>query len=94
MPQFLGWGILTGRYTDGHFQENIHENAFYQKLKSLIELKAISYDRLHQELEFTPVDVCAKGIISIIRTNTWTGRVFHMFNHKKIETKKLMDILY
>lgn len=87
-------GILTGRYTDGHFQGNIHKNAFYQKLKSLIELKAIPRDQLHQELEFTPVDVCAKGIISIIRTNTWTGRVFHMFNHKKIEIEKVIDILY
>jgi len=58
-------GILTGRYTDGQFQENIATNAFYQKLKSLLELKAIPRDRLHQELEFTPVDACAKGIISI-----------------------------
>ncbi|MDQ7093806.1 amino acid adenylation domain-containing protein [Desulfosporosinus sp. PR] len=87
-------GMLSGRYTDGHFQENIHKNAFYQKLKSLLDLKAVPRDQLHQELEFTPVDVCAKGIVNIIRTNTKTGRVFHMFNHKKIEIKKVIDILY
>jgi len=87
-------GILTGRYSDGHFQGNIHENAFYQKLKSLLELKALPLDKVHQNLEFTPVDSCAKGIINIMRTNTRTGRVFHMFNHKKIEMTKLIEILY
>jgi amino acid adenylation domain-containing protein/thioester reductase-like protein len=87
-------GILTGRHTDGHFQENIRGNAFYQKLKSLFELKAILRDRLHQELEFTPVDSCAKGIICIISANPSNGRVFHMFNHKKVEIKKIIDILY
>lgn len=87
-------GILTGRYSDGHFQGNIHENAFYQKLKSFLEIKAIQRDRLNQKLEFTPVDSCAKGIINIMKTNTQTGRVFHMFNHRKIEITKLIEILY
>lgn len=87
-------GVLTGRYSDGQFQENIHENAFYQKLKSILEIRAIPSDKLHQELEFTPVDSCAQGIINIIKTNTRAGRVFHMFNHKKIEMTKLIDILH
>ncbi|AFQ46158.1 non-ribosomal peptide synthetase [Desulfosporosinus meridiei] len=87
-------GILTGRYSDGHFQENIQENAFYQKLKSFLEIKAISQDMLNQELEFTPVDACAQGIVDIIRTNTQPSRVFHMFNHKKLKMTKLIEILY
>ncbi|MCB8817201.1 non-ribosomal peptide synthetase [Desulfosporosinus shakirovi] len=87
-------GVLTGRYSDGQFQENIHENAFYQKLKSILEIRAIPRDKLHQELEFTPVDSCAQGIVNIIKTNTRAGRVFHMFNHKKIEMTKLIDILH
>ncbi|MCO1603231.1 non-ribosomal peptide synthetase family protein [Desulfosporosinus nitroreducens] len=87
-------GVLTGRYSDGQFQENIHENAFYQKLKSILEIRAIPSDKLHQELEFTPVDFCAQGIINIIKTNARAGRVFHMFNHKKIEMTKLIDILH
>jgi len=87
-------GLLTGRYTDGHFQANIHENAFYQKLKSIMELQAIQRNHLLQELEFTPVDVSAKGIISIIRSNTQAGRVFHMCNHKTIKIEEMINILY
>lgn len=86
-------GILTGRYSDGQFQGNIQENAFYQKLKSILEIKAIPNDILYQKLEFTPVDFCAKGIINILKTNTRAGRVFHMYNHKIIEMAKLIKIL-
>lgn len=86
-------GILTGRYSDGWFQENINENAFYQKLKSLLTIRAIPEERMSGELEFTPVDFCARGILNIIRTNNRAGRIFHMLNHKTIKTNKLIQIL-
>lgn len=86
-------GILTGRYSDGRFQGNIAENAFYQKLKSLLSIRAIPQERLSQDLEFTPVDFCARGIVKIMRTNIWAGRVFHMLNHKTIKTDKFRQIL-
>jgi len=83
-------GLLTGRYLDGQFQKNIGENAFYRMLKSVVMLEALPVDLLQGELEFTPVDFCAKAIVGIVQANSTKPAVFHLFNHKTI---KLMDAI-
>lgn len=86
-------GNLTGRFTDGVFQENIEENAFYQKMKFLLDYKAIPETLLNQVIEFTPVDVCSKAIIKILQTEQSSGNVFHLFNHKQLTTADLLTVL-
>ncbi|WP_407306459.1 amino acid adenylation domain-containing protein [Desulfosporosinus sp. SB140] len=86
-------GILTGRYLDGKFQKNAFENAFYNRLKSIIRLGIIPEDLLEQPIEFTPVDFCAKGIVEIIRSCEVTGFVYHIYNYKIITLRNLLKKL-
>lgn len=86
-------GILTGRYADGKFQINIEKNAFYRKIKALLLLKTASESFLEQNIELTPVDLCARGIVDIIRRNPNNGLTFHMFNHRKLPAKDLLRFL-
>lgn len=85
-------GNLTGRYGDGHFQQNIGDNAFYSVIKSIVELEAISEELLREEIEFSPVDFCAKAVTSILKTTESDNRIFHIFNHKTISIKHLLSV--
>ena len=86
-------GILTGRYTDGKFQRNIDQNAFYRRIKSLVGLRIIPENYLDKNIEFTPVDYCAKGIINIIKVNQANGLVFHMLNHQRIKGIQFLNLI-
>jgi amino acid adenylation domain-containing protein/thioester reductase-like protein len=86
-------GMLMGRYTDGHFQQNIHENAMYNRLRSIIQLKAVPIDILKASLNFTPVDYCAKSIVKVLLTGATEGRVFHLFNHNTVQMRDLINML-
>lgn len=86
-------GVLTGRYSDGHFQVNIRNNAFYNKIKSIIELKAVPEELLEQDIEFTPVDLCSKAVVELVRFEKAKNRVFHVLNNNYIKTSDMIDIL-
>lgn len=86
-------GNLTGRNTDGQFQENIEENAFYNILRVLINYKIIPDSMLEQMLEFTPVDLCSKACLQIIFQTLCDNMVFHVFNNNYISLKDLLPIL-
>ena len=77
-------GMLSGRYTDGHFQANIQDNGLYNRMKSVILLGAIPEVFLKQELEYTPVDCCSRAIILLAKIAENKNKVFHLFNHKTI----------
>lgn len=84
-------GNLTGRYSDGHFQPNIQDNAFYNTIKSIIQLGAVPEELLEQEIEFTPVDLASKAVVKISGTKESAGRIFHVFNHNEIRLSELLD---
>lgn len=86
-------GFLTGRFEDACFQINSKENAYYNKIKTIIGLGTISEDILEQNIEFTPVDKCSKGIIEILGTKQSSGRVFHMCNPKVVKVRNLIEAL-
>lgn len=86
-------GMLTGRFFDGQFQYNIEENAFYRKLKNIFELKLLPENVLDEFIEFTPVDSCAKAIISILKSSNPKMLVFHLFNHKMLKINDFIAIL-
>lgn len=84
-------GVLTGRVSDGVFQKNIKDNAFYNKLKSMLALNAIPSYQEDEQFEFTPVDSCAKALVKIVTTG---GRgIFHLFNEKKVLMVDLVAML-
>ncbi len=83
-------GDLTGRYSDGVFQENINENAIYLRLKSIIEIGHISKTILKNDLEFSPVDSVAKAVKTLIFSDNNINRIFHTYNPKLISTEHLL----
>ncbi len=87
-------GNLTGRYSDGHFQSNIHENRFYNTLKFYIQLGMVSSGDLSRKVEFTPVDICAEAIVKLAKIRSNDGlRAYHLFNSNSLELKEVIDIL-
>lgn len=85
-------GNLTGRYSDGHFQINIEQNAFYNRIRSIIKLGVIPEEILGHEVEFTPVDYCSKAIIEILKRDEVPRRVFHVFNHNTIKVQNILNM--
>ena len=86
-------GILSGRFSDGVFQDNISENAFYSRIKSIIELGAVSEKMVNQEIEFTPVDLCARDIVALSKNKIADNRVFHLFDHHFVTIGDVVDVL-
>ncbi|MDQ0232873.1 non-ribosomal peptide synthetase [Metabacillus malikii] len=87
-------GNLMGRLADGVFQENIEENAFYRKVKFLMDYKVIPDPLLHQSIELTPVDICSKAIVQIMQTVESDRNVFHLFNHNVMKMDEILAILH
>lgn len=91
--EVLRVGILAGRYEDGYFQKNIADNAFYSRIKSLIDLKKVSQSMLEQEIEFTPVDLCARAIVLLAKTKDAENKVYHLYNHKLTSIQHVLTCL-
>lgn len=83
-------GILSARYSDGMFQEKIYENAFYNRLKSMVQIGAVTKDMLSQMIEFTPIDFCAKAIVTLARHSACNNKIYHLYDHKLVSIKELM----
>ncbi|ANF97034.1 non-ribosomal peptide synthetase [Paenibacillus bovis] len=73
-------GNLTGRYTDGQFQENIQENMFYLSLKALAMLGGAEPAIMQERVDLTPVDICAAAIVRLMHTPDIQDYVFHLHN--------------
>ncbi|MCK4258418.1 MAG: non-ribosomal peptide synthase/polyketide synthase [Halanaerobiales bacterium] len=86
-------GNLTGRLRDGLFQENLMENAFYNRLLLLTELQKVSEDMLTHVLEFTPVDCCSRAIVKLIKTKDANNQAFHLYNYRYIKLAEIVEFL-
>ena len=89
----LRMGNLMPRYKDGVFQENILDNAFVNKLATFIKIGIIPDYMLHQLLNFTPIDYAAAAVYHLVTHPTDKNRVFHIYNHHNIATKKYLKTL-
>lgn len=85
-------GILAGRYSDGAFQEKIFENAFYNRIKSMVSLGSVSEDMLEQSIEFTPVDYCTKAIVTLAQNSICDNKIFHLYDHHLMKVKDLVEL--
>ncbi len=84
-------GNLTGRFYDGKFQPNAEENAFAQRLKTIIELKVLPDNLLDFDVEFTPIDYAAEAVVILIYTDD-RYNTFHLFNDNHIKMEELNNI--
>ena len=85
-------GNISNRNSDGKFQINVSENAFINRVKAIIKLGVIQDKFLKHQLEFTPVDSCAKAIVKIVKDRT-KFTVLHLFNNNFIGIHNVLDIL-
>lgn len=79
--KIMRMGNLTGRYNDGKFQPNVEDNAFANRLKTIIELGVMPQNILEFYLEFTPIDYAADAVLKLSETDN-KYNTFHIFNHK------------
>ena len=86
-------GDLTGRYSDGVFQENINQNAIYLRLKSILEIGYVSNTILRNNLEFSPVDYAASAVDTIIWSDKCKNRIFNIYNPNTVSTEKLLNFM-
>ncbi len=91
--QILRLGNITSRFSDGKFQINPDENAFVNKLKTLIELKYIPKTLLSSYMEFTPVDICAHVIILIMQNYIKDFSVFHVYDNNHVYVEDFIKML-
>lgn len=88
----LRLGNIFSRISDGKFQINISENAYANRIKSILKLGVIQKRFLNHALEFTPVDSAAKAILTIARHDTKFS-VLHIFNTNLINFPNIVAIL-
>lgn len=85
-------GNLTNRSTDYLFQKNLQDNAFQNKLLSIMKLGMLPKMLKDLEFDITPVDVCADNVIKIILSNTYNS-VYHVFNDDTIKFSELLNYM-
>ena len=90
--KILRLGNLTGRLSDGKFQPNVEDNAFSNRIKSLIFLKAISVEMYKKYIEMTPIDVVSQAINKIIEIKN-SNIIYHLFNHNHIQMPDFVNTL-
>lgn len=86
-------GNITNRSTDGKFQPNASENAFLNRLKAFMELKAVPNYIADDYVEFSPVDCIAEAIIKGIESLPQKCSVLHIYNQNHLYIRDLIKIL-
>ena len=73
-------GNLMNRLSDGKFQPNVDENAAVNRIISITNIGCIPDYIKNIDIEFTPVDSCAKAIIKLIQYPSKNNKIFHLEN--------------
>jgi len=81
-------GRLVGRSTDGVFQKNAQDNAFWGLVQGMSCLNEIASELNNMQMEMTAVDDCARAAVMLLDEDS--GEIFHIFNP---HTMMVRDIL-
>ncbi|MDP2891535.1 MAG: AMP-binding protein, partial [Bacillota bacterium] len=84
-------GNLTGRQEDGVSPKNIQDNAFCQRLRTMTILGCAPESMRGMEIEFTPVDCCAKAMLSLLKLHNTAGRAFHLMNPNLVPLYRVVE---
>lgn len=86
-------GNITARLSDIKFQENRNENAFLNRMISLINLGVFPKSYLNRYIDFSPVDYCSRIINKIAFESNSDNKIFHIFNNNVIRVSELISML-
>lgn len=85
-------GNVVGRYSDGVFQQNIDENAFYNKLKSIIKSGYLDDSISEMEIDMSPVDIISLAVVKLLEDKS--GRViYHILHPNQLDALKIVEML-
>lgn len=85
-------GNLMARYSDGQFQKNKFDNAYYCRLLALAKIGYLPDALKKQLLEFTPVDDASLAIINLISIPNLSNKIFHILTNKLININILLSL--
>lgn len=85
-------GNLMGRYSDGMFQINKHQNAFYTKLLALAKLKLVPDNLTDFCLDFSPIDTVSRSILALLSIPNLQNCIFHITNPNVLCISELIEI--
>ncbi len=86
-------GNITARYSDLKFQENNFDNAFLNRMNSLLTLGAFPKSYLDRTIDFSPVDYCSRIINEIFLNSNCDNKIFHIFNSNTFKVSDLLELL-
>ena len=85
-------GNLMARFSDGVFQKNKFDNAYYTRLLALAKIGYLPNDLQNQQLEFSPIDQTAEAIIKLLMVPHLENTIFHIFSNKLITIDTLLHV--
>lgn len=86
-------GNITARSTDFVFQENYSENAFLNRLLSLIKLEIFPKSLLNFKFDLSPVDSCSNKIVALSKYFDSYGKIFHIANNNTLSFAQILEWL-
>lgn len=86
-------GNITNRFSDGFFQQNYGDNAFLNRIISIIKLRCIPQNLDNLNIELTPVDYCAKFIVELLHNTPNNINIYHIYNNKYVKLANFIKIL-
>lgn len=84
-------GNIMPRISDNVFQSNSKDNALFNRLKSILTLGEITKTYKNLWIDFSPVDLCAKAILTIMKLSN-AQTIYHIYNNHKISIKEFLDL--
>lgn len=85
-------GNLMARFSDGVFQKNKFDNAYYTRLLALAKIGYLPDDLKEQQLEFSPIDETAEAIVKLLTIPNLENNIFHIFSNKLITIDVLLQV--
>lgn len=95
--KYREYGVSTNIYRVGYLsvisfngknQENIEENGFFTRFKTMINLGIIAKEVATTEISL--VDITAKAIVNIFNKNELSNQTFHVFNPKQQDLSEIL----
>ena len=85
-------GNLMSRFSDGVFQKNKLDNAYYTRLLALAKIGYIPDNLKYQQLEFSPIDETAEAIIKLLTIPNLQNSIFHIFSNNLIDVNDVLKV--
>ena len=85
-------GNIMPRLSDMKFQINSRDNAFFSRVKTILKYKELTLDYLKMIIDISPVDLCAKSILDILKNNN-LQTIYHIYNNNTFSIGDLLNTL-